>query len=74
MAEWVKACDTDELNSADPFAFDYGEKKLLLSKFKNTFGNRGRHKTDDKPVARIPLLSFIVMPFLDFSKFISEEV
>jgi nitrite reductase/ring-hydroxylating ferredoxin subunit len=36
MVEWVRACDADELNSADPFAFDYGEKKIMLARFKNT--------------------------------------
>ncbi len=36
MGEWVKACEADELNSEDPFAFDYGEKKILLARFKNT--------------------------------------
>jgi nitrite reductase/ring-hydroxylating ferredoxin subunit len=34
MGEWVKACDVDELNGSDPFAFDYREKKILLARFK----------------------------------------
>lgn len=36
MEEWVKACEADELNGEEPFAFDHGEKKILLAKFKNS--------------------------------------
>ena len=35
MGEWIKVCDTNEL-STDPFAFDYGEKKIMLTRFKDT--------------------------------------
>ena len=35
MAEWIKICQIKEINDSEPYSYDHGESKIMLTKLNN---------------------------------------
>lgn len=35
MAEWIKICQIKEINASEPYSYDHGESKIMLTKLNN---------------------------------------
>ena len=35
MAEWIKICQIREINASEPYSYDHGDSKIMLTKLDN---------------------------------------